>query len=136
MVKIQFLTKSSQKMANGLVSEKNFFIFVHNRVGGMGGVRTLYGIFHIFFYFFLEPFPNWLINIILFDWLYYLCSEAVSLTTMRGHTKSAHKMSIADYKEKYGNHRTQIIDEIYHECGLCAEVDQKSDLNSNLDLYF
>merc|ERR1719187_760041 len=31
-------------------------------------------------------------------------------------------MSIADYKEKYGNHRTQIIDEIYHECGLCAEA--------------
>jgi len=51
-----------------------------------------------------------------------ICSEAVSLTTMRGHTKGTHKMSIAEYKEKYGNHRTQMIEEVYHECGLCKEA--------------
>ena len=49
-------------------------------------------------------------------------SEPVSLTTMRGHTKSAHKMSIADYKEKHGNHRNQIIEKIFHKCGLCQQV--------------
>ena len=44
---------------------------------------------------------------------------------MRGHTKSAHKMSISDYKEKFGNHRTQIIEKIYHECGLCHQVHEE-----------
>ena len=51
-----------------------------------------------------------------------VCGLAVTLTTMRGHTKSAHGLSIAEYKEKYGNHRTQIIERILHSCGLCAQV--------------
>jgi len=51
-----------------------------------------------------------------------ICRQAVSLTTMRGHTKSAHKMSISDYKETHGNHRTQIIEKIFHKCGLCQQA--------------
>ena len=51
-----------------------------------------------------------------------VCSLAVTLTTMRGHTKSAHGLSVAEYKEKYGNHRTQIIEKIFHSCGLCNQV--------------
>ena len=51
-----------------------------------------------------------------------VCGLAVALTTMRGHTKSAHGMSIAEYKDKYGNHRTQIIERIFHSCGLCNQV--------------
>ena len=43
-----------------------------------------------------------------------ILSEPVSLTSMRGHTKSAHGMSIAEYKERHGNHRTQIIETIHH----------------------
>ena len=52
MVKIHFLPKV---IKNGLVSEKNYFIFFHNRGGGRGGVRTYYGIFHIFKFFFFNP---------------------------------------------------------------------------------
>ena len=52
----------------------------------------------------------------------WLCGLAVSLTTMRGHTKSAHGLSIAEYKERFGNHRTQIIQRILHSCGLCQQV--------------
>ena len=51
-----------------------------------------------------------------------VCGQAVTLTTMRGHTKSAHGMSIAEYKDKYGNHRSQIIERILHRCGLCHQV--------------
>ena len=36
--------------------------------------------------------------------------------------RSAHKMSIGDYKEEHGNHRTQIIEHVYHKCGLCGQV--------------
>lgn len=51
-----------------------------------------------------------------------LCGLPVTLTAMRGHTKSAHALSIADYKDRYGNHRTQIIERIFHRCGLCDQV--------------
>ena len=51
-----------------------------------------------------------------------VCGQAVTLITMRGHTKSAHGMSIAEYKDKYGNHRSQIIERILHRCGLCRQV--------------
>ena len=51
-----------------------------------------------------------------------LYRQPVALTSMRGHTRSAHKMSIGDYKEAHGNHRTQIIEHVYHKCGLCDQV--------------
>ena len=51
----------------------------------------------------------------------------VGLTAMRSHTRSAHKMSIAQYKETHGNHRERIIQRIYHRCGLCQEVKPTSD---------
>ena len=38
------------------------------------------------------------------------------------HDRSAHKMSVSDYKEEHGNHRTQIIEHVYHKCGLCGQV--------------
>ena len=59
MVKIHFLQKV---LKNGLVSEINFFIF--SIIWGERGVRTLYGIFHNFFLFFFEPFPNLVFNLV------------------------------------------------------------------------
>ena len=53
---------------------------------------------------------------------YGLRRQPVALTSMRGHTKSSHGMSIGEYKEKHGNHRTQIIERVFHKCGLCGEV--------------
>ena len=51
MVKIQFLQKVLKKWSSFRKKNKIFF---HNR-GGEGRVRTLYGIFHNLFYFFLNP---------------------------------------------------------------------------------
>lgn len=51
-----------------------------------------------------------------------VCRQPVALTSMRGHTKSAHKMSIGDYKDKFGNHRTQMIEKVYHRCGICQQA--------------
>jgi len=51
-----------------------------------------------------------------------ICNEAVTLTTMRGHTKSKHSLPISDYKNIHGNHRDQIIEKIYHKCGLCQQA--------------
>ena len=44
------------------------------------------------------------------------------MTSLRNHTKSAHKIAIKEYKEKYGNPKEHIVEEIFHECGLCHEV--------------
>ena len=58
-----------------------------------------------------------------FIWECFLSSsEPVTLTSMRGHTKSKHGIPIADYKNTHGNHRDQIIEKIYHKCGLCQQV--------------
>ena len=49
-----------------------------------------------------------------------ICQAAVFLTTMRGHTRSRHKVPIEEYKAVYGNHRTMIKEKVYHKCGICA----------------
>jgi len=50
-----------------------------------------------------------------------ICKETVKMTGLRGHTKSSHKLAIADYKQKYGHPKKHIIEKIYHKCGLCNE---------------
>jgi len=49
------------------------------------------------------------------------CGAAVPLTSMRGHTKSVHALSISDYKARHGNHRERVIARVLHRCGLCGE---------------
>ena len=50
-----------------------------------------------------------------------LCSQNVAMTRMRGHTKSAHKMNIADYKSKFGVLKDAIIKKVFHKCGICQQ---------------
>jgi len=50
-----------------------------------------------------------------------LCSQNVAMTRMRGHTKSAHKMNIADYKRKFGVLKDAIIEAVFHKCGICQQ---------------
>ena len=40
---------------------------------------------------------------------------------MRFHTSRTHSMPIKTYKEKYGNHRQQMVKEVYHKCGVCRK---------------
>ena len=49
------------------------------------------------------------------------CNKAVTLTGLKEHILSHNKMTVKDYKQLYGNPRTQIIYLVYHQCGLCGE---------------
>ena len=46
-----------------------------------------------------------------------LCDKEVSLTGLRVHTKSKHKMPIKNYKHKFG--KPVPVEEIFHECKIC-----------------
>jgi len=50
-----------------------------------------------------------------------LCGEHKPMTSLRAHTKSAHKVTITEYKSMFG---TQLIpmEVIMHRCGICAEL--------------
>ena len=52
-----------------------------------------------------------------------ICERQVTLNFMRTHAKNKHKMTIREYKNKFGNHRKQIVNVVYHKCALCcAEI--------------
>ena len=65
-----------------------------------------------------------------------MARQPVGLTAMRGHTWSAHSVSIAEYKDKFGNHRAQIIQMVYHKCGLCQEVASQHSTGLNINFHF
>ena len=50
-----------------------------------------------------------------------ICYAEVSFIGMRSHTKSAHKMGITDFKLEHGELVENIVDEVYHNCGICSE---------------
>ena len=50
-----------------------------------------------------------------------ICGIIVKVTAMRGHTKSAHKMSISEYKEKYNQTYFDLVELVLHQCGICEE---------------
>ena len=51
-----------------------------------------------------------------------ICKAAVFLTTLRGHTRNTHKVPIEEYKKVYGNHRNNIIEKVFHKCGICLKT--------------
>ena len=51
-----------------------------------------------------------------------ICKAAVFLTTLRGHTRNTHKVPIEEYKKVYGNHRNNIIEKVFHNCGICLKT--------------
>ena len=48
-----------------------------------------------------------------------ICKVPQTFTIMRSHTKSRHGISITDYKKKYGQLIENIVEVIYHKCGIC-----------------
>ena len=50
-----------------------------------------------------------------------VCKVQVTLNYMRTHSKNKHRMTINEYKDMFGNHRDQIVKEVYHMCGFCHE---------------
>ena len=51
-----------------------------------------------------------------------LCQGHFYFVNMRNHTRKAHQLSISDYKAKYGALQDNIVEEIYHECGICSKA--------------
>ena len=50
-----------------------------------------------------------------------VCEEPFNLTRMRSHTRTAHKMKITEYKERYNQQYYDPIQLVLHRCGICGE---------------
>ena len=48
-----------------------------------------------------------------------ICKVPQTFTRMRLHTKSRHGISITDYKKQYGQLIENIVETVYHKCGIC-----------------
>ena len=48
-----------------------------------------------------------------------VCGEAFPLTRMRDHTKKRHDMVITEYKKKFNQDYYDIIEKVFHKCGIC-----------------
>ena len=48
-----------------------------------------------------------------------ICGKALQITTMRQHTKNDHNMVITEYKKKYNQEYFDIVEKVFHKCGLC-----------------
>jgi len=50
-----------------------------------------------------------------------VCHEQLPMTRLRWHTKSAHKITITEYKAQFGPDLIP-VETIYHRCGICEEL--------------
>ena len=50
-----------------------------------------------------------------------LCDKLVSLTSLRSHTRTSHRLNIKDYVKQFGNYREQLHTVTWHSCGLCQK---------------
>ena len=48
-----------------------------------------------------------------------ICGEAYPLTRMREHTKKRHNMVITEYKKKFNQSFYDIVEKVFHKCGIC-----------------
>jgi len=51
-----------------------------------------------------------------------LCDKAFILTRMRTHTKEKHFLQISEYRKRFNLSSFQIIEKVFHSCGICDEV--------------
>ena len=51
-----------------------------------------------------------------------ICKTPVYLTSLRGHTRNHHNLPIEEYKKTYGNPRKDIVEKVFHRCGICSEI--------------
>ena len=50
-----------------------------------------------------------------------ICGLHKPMTFLRGHTKSAHGMTITEYKEKFGAD-LEMVEKVLHRCGICEDL--------------
>ena len=51
-----------------------------------------------------------------------LCNSCESLTAMRSHTRSKHEMSIAVYRERFGQLADHMEEKVFHKCKICHKI--------------
>ena len=51
-----------------------------------------------------------------------ICKIPQDFCKMRSHTKSKHNIAITDYKKKYGEIIDNIVETVYHKCGICKRA--------------
>ena len=49
-----------------------------------------------------------------------ICSLQTPMTRLRAHTKSAHGVTITEYKAQFG--QLEPVEPVYHRCGICGEL--------------
>ena len=49
-----------------------------------------------------------------------LCGAHKTITNLRAHTKSAHKLTITEYKKQFG--QLAPVQVVMHKCGICSEL--------------
>merc|ERR1712129_167112 len=49
-----------------------------------------------------------------------VCGDVFPLTTMRNHTKAKHSMPITEYKAKFQQQFFDILEVVFHRCGVCS----------------
>ena len=50
-----------------------------------------------------------------------VCDQAVTLSGLRKHATTQHKITLTEYKVLYGNPRMQIIQLVFHRCAFCQK---------------
>ena len=50
-----------------------------------------------------------------------MCDQVVTVTGLRKHVKSHHKITLTQYKQLYGNHKKQIVQLVFHKCFFCKK---------------
>ena len=51
----------------------------------------------------------------------HVCGIQKPMTFLRAHTKSAHKLTITEYKQRFGA-QLEMVEKVLHECALCQEL--------------
>ena len=50
-----------------------------------------------------------------------ICGVHKQMTCLRGHTQSAHNMTITEYKDKFGAD-LDVVEKVLHRCGICEDL--------------
>jgi hypothetical protein len=51
-----------------------------------------------------------------------ICQKPFFINSLRHHTRIIHKVSINEYKKSFGEPKNNIIQKVYHKCGLCFKI--------------
>jgi hypothetical protein len=51
-----------------------------------------------------------------------ICDKEVVMSSKSNHTRRVHCLSLAEYKDIYGDHKMTLVRKMCHKCGVCEEV--------------